>query len=90
AAAAPAPAPETAKAPKQGLSFTERHRLDALPAIIARLEAEIAKLSDFLSDAAIYTDAPAKAQKASEALSERQAALDAAEEEWLTLAGKEG
>ncbi|MFD1796171.1 ABC-F family ATP-binding cassette domain-containing protein [Paracoccus aurantiacus] len=78
------------KTAKPGLSFTEKHRLDALPAIIARLEAEIAKLSEFLSDAAIYTDAPAKAQKASDALSERQDALDAAEEEWLLLAEKAG
>ncbi|NHF72228.1 ABC-F family ATP-binding cassette domain-containing protein [Paracoccus xiamenensis] len=82
------PATEKPKAAKAGLSFTEKHRLEALPAIIARLEAEIAKLSEFLSDAAIYTDAPAKAQKATEALAERQSALDAAEEEWLLLAEK--
>ncbi|AUM73898.1 ABC-F family ATP-binding cassette domain-containing protein [Paracoccus jeotgali] len=88
-AATPARAePAPSRAQKPGLSFTEKHRLDALPAIIARLEAEIAKLSDFLSDAAIYADAPAKAQKATDALSERQQALDAAEEEWLTLAEK--
>ncbi|MFV0301721.1 MAG: ATP-binding cassette domain-containing protein, partial [Paracoccus sp. (in: a-proteobacteria)] len=84
------PAPEAARPQKSGLSFTERHRLDALPALIERLEAEIARLSEFLSDAAIYTDAPAKAQKATEALSERQAALEAAEEEWLLLAEKAG
>ena len=72
------------------LSFTERHRLNELPAVIGRLEAEIGKLSAFLSDAAIYTEAPAKAQKATEALAARQAALDAAEEEWLTLADKAG
>lgn len=79
-----------ARGQKAGLSFTEKHRLEALPALIERLEAEIAKLSEFLSDAAIYADAPAKAQKATEALSERQAALDAAEEEWLHLAEKAG
>ena len=84
------PAPEPARAQKSGLSFTERHRLEALPALIDRLEAEIARLSEFLSDAAVYAEAPAKAQKASEALSERQAALDAAEEEWLLLAEKAG
>ena len=91
AAAAPEkPAAEKPKAAKSGLSFTEKHRLEALPAVIARLEAEIAKLSEFLSDAAVYTNAPAKAQKATEALSERQSALDAAEEEWLILAEKAG
>ena len=84
------PAPEPVRAQKSGLSFTEKHRLEALPALIERLEAEIARLSEFLSDAAVYAEAPAKAQKASEALSERQAALDAAEEEWLLLAEKAG
>ena len=36
----------------------------------------------------VYTSAPAKAEKASAALAERQAKLDAAEEEWLTLEEK--
>ena len=84
------PVADKPKAAKSGLSFTEKHRLEALPALIARLEAEIAKLSEFLSDAAVYTSAPAKAQKATEALAERQGALDAAEEEWLLLAEKAG
>jgi ATP-binding cassette subfamily F protein uup len=84
---APKPAaPAPARAP--GLTFTEAHRLDALPAEIARLEAEIAKLAEFLSDPAIYATAPAKAEKASAALAERQAKLSAAEEEWLSLEEK--
>ena len=68
-----------------GLSFTERHRLDELPALIERLEAEIGKLSDLLSDPNIYEREPVKFQKASEALLARQANLDAAEAEWLAL-----
>ena len=72
----------------EGLSFTERHRLEALPAEMERLEKEIAKLSDFLSDPALYQTEPAKFAKASEALAERQALLGAAEEEWLTLEAK--
>jgi ATP-binding cassette subfamily F protein uup len=40
------------------------------------------------SDPEVYTSAPAKAEKASAALAERQAKLDAAEEEWLTLEEK--
>lgn len=68
-----------------GLSFTQRHRLDALPGEIGRLEREIAKLEEFLMDPDLYTKAPLKFQKATEALSERQAALSAAEEEWLEL-----
>ena len=67
------------------LSFTEKHRLDALPAEIERLEAEIAKLVELLSDADLFTRDPVKFQKATDALIERQAKLDTAEEEWLEL-----
>ena len=42
---AAAAAPEPARPQKSGLSFTEKHRLEALPALIERLEAEIAKLT---------------------------------------------
>ena len=76
-------------APKGGsLTFTERHRLDALPGEIARLEAEIAKLSRLMSDADLFTREPVKFRKATEALAERQAKLSAAEEEWLALEDK--
>ena len=74
--------------PKIGLTFTEKHRLEALPGAIERLEAEIAKLSDFLSDPELFIREPAKFAKASAALAERQEALAAAEEEWLTLEEK--
>ena len=87
--AAPAPARPVAAAPPTGLSFTEKHRLDALPAIMERLEAEIARLSEFLSQPDLFQTAPAKFAKASEGLAERQAALAAAEEEWLELAGRD-
>ncbi|WP_449042258.1 ABC-F family ATP-binding cassette domain-containing protein [Paracoccus sp. (in: a-proteobacteria)] len=88
-APAPAPARATAAARPSGLSFTEKHRLEALPAIMERLEAEIAKLSEFLSQPELFQTAPAKFAKASEGLAERQAALAAAEEEWLELAGRD-
>lgn len=74
--------------PKSGLSFTEKHRLEALPAEIERLEAEMAKLQELLSDPDLYTREPVKFRKATEALTERQAKLSAAEEEWLTLEEK--
>ncbi len=70
----------------QGLSFTEKHRLDGLPVLIGRLEAEIEKLSAFLAQPDLFATSPAKFRKATEGLAERQAALAAAEEEWLLLA----
>ncbi|MEF3047661.1 ABC-F family ATP-binding cassette domain-containing protein [Pseudotabrizicola sp. L79] len=79
-------APEPPKAERKGLSFTERKRLDDLPAVMARLEAEIAKLTEFLSAPDLFAKEPAKFNKATEALTERQSALAAAEEEWLELA----
>ena len=87
--AAPAAPAASAPAPKKGgLSFTERHRLDALPGVIDRLTAEIGKLSELLAQPDLYTREPAKFRKASDALADRQVALAAAEEEWLTLAEK--
>ena len=82
----PVAAPEIkVRKPAQGLSFTEKHRLETLPEIIEKLEAEIGRLSDFLSDPALFQTAPDKFRRASEGLAERQAALAAAEEEWLML-----
>ncbi len=66
-AAASTAKPEAPR-PTGGLSYTERHRLDGLPAEIARIEAEIARLETLLSDPALFTEAPAKFAKASEAL----------------------
>jgi ABC transport system ATP-binding/permease protein len=84
-------APEPAKAQKaaSALTFTERKRLEALPAVIEKLEAEIGRLSDFLSDPEMFTKEPVKFKKGGEALTERQAQLVAAEAEWLTLAERD-
>ena len=79
-----------AQAKDSGLSFTEKHRLEALPAEIERLEAEIAKLGELMADPALFTDNPVKFQKATDALLERQEKLDAAEEEWMMLEEKAG
>ena len=81
---------EDVKKLSEGLSFTEKKRLDALPGIMERLEAEINKLTDFLSDAEMFTREPVKFRKATEAIADRQKALAAAEEEWLALAEKDG
>ena len=92
--AKPAPA---RKAPGQkvkprtsGLTFTEKHRLSELPEMIRRLESEIAKLETLLADRDLYTRDPEKFKKATEALTERQSKLSAAEDEWLTLEDKAG
>ncbi len=68
-----------------GLSYKQEHRLKELPAIMARLEAEIAKLEEVLADPDLYAKTPVKFQKVSDGLAERQTALAAAEEEWLEL-----
>ncbi len=78
-------AAEKAEAIKSGLNFTQKHRLETLPSVMQRLEAEIAKLQVFMSDPDLFTKEPEKFQKATDGLIERQAALDAAEEEWLEL-----
>ncbi|MBS0122778.1 ABC-F family ATP-binding cassette domain-containing protein [Thetidibacter halocola] len=89
--AEPAPAPtRAASGPKasKGLSFTEKHRLEALPAEIDRLTAEIGKLEALLADPDLFGREPVKFRKATEGLTQRQQALIAAEEEWLDLAEK--
>ena len=87
------PAKQKTEKPKHaakpsGLSFTEKHRLEALPAEIERLEAEIAKLEGLMADPELFTREPVKFKKATEALVERQEKLTAAEEEWLMLEEK--
>jgi ATP-binding cassette subfamily F protein uup len=77
---------QSTKNAAEGLSFTEKKRLEVLPGIIERLEAEINRLSDFMADPTMFTREPVKLRKATEAIAERQAALRAAEEEWLELA----
>jgi len=80
-----APAARSAPRPVPGLSFTERKRLDAIPDLITRLEAEIARLDALLAADDLFTREPAKFRKASEALTDRQAQLARIEAEWLEL-----
>ncbi len=73
-----------------GLSFTEKKRLEALPGVMQKLESEISKLSTLIADPDLFTREPAKFAKATAAIAERQTALAAAEEEWLSLEEKNG
>ncbi len=73
---------------KEGLSFTQKHRLEVLPAEIERLEAEIAKLTEVLSDPDLFTREPTKFAKVTDALVERNTALSEAEDEWMDLEEK--
>ena len=79
---------EKEEAPKSGLSFTEKHRLETIPAEMEQLEAEIGKLQELMSDPELFTANPVKFQKATDALIERQSKLDVAEEEWILLEEK--
>ena len=88
-ASAPQVKQETKKV-SQGLTFTEKHRLEELPSVIERLEAEIARLGVLLADPELFTREPVKFKKATEMLAERQKSLGAAEEEWLMLEEKAG
>ena len=75
---------------ERGLSFTEKHRLEALPAEIARLEAEISKLETLMADPELFSREPVKFQKATDALIDRHNMLSTAEEEWMALEEKAG
>ena len=79
-----------AKKKNVNLSFTEQHRLTAIPGEIERLELEIKKLEDFLSIDDLYLSDQKKFDKASTALAERKLKLDEIMEEWLLLEDKKG
>ena len=53
-----------------------------------RLEAEIAKLEEYLVQPDLFTNEPLKFNKASDALVERHSTLSDAEEEWMMLEEK--
>ncbi|MEO8241001.1 MAG: ATP-binding cassette domain-containing protein [bacterium] len=75
----------TTRKKADGLTFTERKRLEQLPDQIERLEAEIGKLSDLLSDPDLFTRDPGSFRRTTEAVAIRQTQLAAAEEEWMAL-----
>jgi ATP-binding cassette subfamily F protein uup len=70
---------------RRKLSFKEEHALKSLPDRIEKLQAEIAKLQALIADPSLYARDRATFDKATAGLHEREAALAAAEHEWLEL-----
>ena len=70
------------------ITFAEKHQLKILPKKIERLEAEINKLEEFLSQPDLFKNYPVKFKKATEILIERQRKLTLTELEWLDLEEK--
>ncbi|MEO1328475.1 MAG: ATP-binding cassette domain-containing protein [Pseudomonadota bacterium] len=75
----------TGAAARARLTPPQKKRLDALPAEIDRLTAEIAKLEQFLSTPNLFQDHPKKFEQATALLVERQEKRSSAEDEWLEL-----
>jgi ATP-binding cassette subfamily F protein uup len=91
--AAAVPVPTRAK-PKSGtqvragakrMTFKDRHALETLPARIAALQADAAKLTAVLEDPDLYTRDPKRFATTTETLASARRALAAAEEQWLEL-----
>src|SRR6516162_8347898 len=67
------------------MSFDERRALETLPARLAALETQIAKLNADLADPDLYARDPGRFGATTRALGVAQDELAAAEEQWLTL-----
>ena len=67
------------------MSFKDQHALTTLPATMEKLQKEIGVLQSWLADPGLYTRDPKGFATRTAALVEREAALAAAEEEWLRL-----
>ncbi|MEM7464249.1 MAG: ABC-F family ATP-binding cassette domain-containing protein [Pseudomonadota bacterium] len=70
---------------KPRLSFKHRHTLETLPAEMEKLQSEIAKLQKALEDTDLFSKERKKFDAYTQALTERQALLEAKETEWLEL-----
>ncbi|MBS7792089.1 ATP-binding cassette domain-containing protein [Roseococcus sp. SDR] len=79
------PAASAPAAPAKKMSFKDQHALATLPATMEKLQKEIGVLRNWLADPELYARDPKGFTQRTEALAEREAALAAAEEEWLRL-----
>ena len=80
--------PKAEASPRAGtkrMTFKDRHALETLPARIAALEADVAKLTAVLADPDLYTRDPSRFAATTASLDATRGALAAAEEQWLEL-----
>lgn len=75
----------TSSAKKNTLTFTQQHRLKALPEEIDAQQQKIAKLQAELEDPNLFSKNPERFHKVTEAVGKAQEKLEALEEEWLEL-----
>ena len=78
-------ASETPPKAAQKMSYKHKFRLEKLPAEMDALRADIARAEAVLADATLYAKDPQGFDAAAHKLEAAQAALAAAEEEWLEL-----
>jgi ATP-binding cassette subfamily F protein uup len=71
--------------PKGKLSFKQKHALETLPREMDKLRAEIVKQNARLATPNLYTKDPTGFAAASKALTDAEAALAKAENDWLEL-----
>jgi ATP-binding cassette subfamily F protein uup len=72
----------------ESLTFTQQHRLKSLPNEIRKIELEIKRLTELLSDMGLFERDEKKFLILSEGLVERQRNLSILEEEWFILEEK--
>jgi len=70
---------------KKKMSFKDKHALETLPALMEKLQTEIAANKKALDDPGLYGRDKAKFEKLSLALAEKEEALARTEEQWLEL-----
>jgi ABC transport system ATP-binding/permease protein len=79
------PAAPRAEAPRRKLSFKDKHTLETLPGKIEALQEDVARLGARLADPDFFASDPLAFERAAETLKTAEAALAAAEDEWLRL-----
>src|SRR6202171_931363 len=77
--------PSTAS--KRKLNFKDKHALETLPKMMAKLQAEIAKQQRHLDDPNLYRKDRKRFDTASAALTTAQKELQEAEDKWLGVEG---